>query len=551
MTKKPLRYLTAFFLIAASAIFIFRLISFKNVAEDSAASLYKNLKSAADQLFNFNIDGARQSFQESSAEIRGLQSLADDLGLLNFSQVKEAFSVLIGMTEQASAASTQLGEIKKGAFSWIIGGGGEQLIKKLDDLNSSLNSLANLGEQLSKTSSVSLPDDYFNFNADISNTSAFLGALTDWLRQPREQHLLILFQNPSEIRPAGGFLGSFADLTLKRGNLINIDVQDIYNPDGQLNEKIIPPKPLQNLTIGWGARDANWFFDFPTSARKVIEFLESSKIYQEKSQTFSGAIAINIEVVRDILRITGSIKLADYGLIINPDNFLPELQKEVEAGDDKIAGQPKRILGVLTPILLEKIGLFSESEKQQFARYLKDRVEKKDAQIYFKNLAIETYLQVLGLGGEMTNLPNDFWGSYLAFVNANVGGGKSDAYIFQNIKLTVRLAKDGSTDSSLTVARRHDGYLEKEWWYKKDNKNRFLALLEPAASVLDISGNDHLGIKPLVNYSSYKTDPDLADLERAQKFSEELGVDEGVFNGRKLIGGWWILESGKSEEFYL
>ena len=143
------------------------------------------------------------------------------------------------------------------------------------------------------------------------------------------------FQNPAEIKPAGGFLGSYADLTINSGRLVNIDIRDIYDPDGQLTTKIIPPLPLQAITTSWGARDANWFFDFPLSAKKVTELLESLKIYQEKNIQFSGVIALNIKILESVLELSGPIKLSDYQFEINRNNFLKEIQKEVEAGTDK------------------------------------------------------------------------------------------------------------------------------------------------------------------------------------------------------------------------
>ena len=55
-------------------------------------------------------------------------------------------------------------------------------------------------------------------------------------------------------------------------------VRDIYDPDGQLTLKVQPPLPLQAVTTNWGARDANWFFDFSSSAKDFRASLSDSSL---------------------------------------------------------------------------------------------------------------------------------------------------------------------------------------------------------------------------------------------------------------------------------
>jgi len=82
-----------------------------------------------------------------------------------------------------------------------------------------------------------------------------------------KQYLLI-FQNNSEIRSTGGFIGTYGLLTIDQGAIKSLFVDGIFNVDGQLHEKIIPPRPIQKISTAWSMHDANWFADFPTSAQK-------------------------------------------------------------------------------------------------------------------------------------------------------------------------------------------------------------------------------------------------------------------------------------------
>src|SRR3989344_7519944 len=74
---------------------------------------------------------------------------------------------------------------------------------------------------------------------------------------------LFLFQNNHELRATGGFIGSYALLDINDGVVRRFFVDGIFNPDGQLKEKIVPPKPIQKISASWSLHDSNWFPDFP------------------------------------------------------------------------------------------------------------------------------------------------------------------------------------------------------------------------------------------------------------------------------------------------
>ena len=118
-------------------------------------------------------------------------------------------------------------------------------------------------------------------------------------------------------------------------------------------------------------------FDFPVSAKTIVNFLEMSKMYSEKNVTFDAAIALNIDIIETLLGITGPIKLADYNLTIDKDNLLYEVQRSVEAGADKKAGEPKKILKVLAPILLQKLGELAPEKQKELFDSVKKHADKK------------------------------------------------------------------------------------------------------------------------------------------------------------------------------
>ncbi|HHH12543.1 MAG TPA: DUF4012 domain-containing protein, partial [Candidatus Moranbacteria bacterium] len=129
----------------------------------------------------------------------------------------------------------------------------------------------------------------FNQNTDV---------LADLLGANGPRKYLFLFQNNHEIRATGGFIGSYGRLDISGGRINRFFIDGIFNPSGQMSEKIVPPKPIQKISAAWNLHDSNWFPDFPTSARKAISFYEKTG-----GPTVDGVIAITPEVLRKMLEV--------------------------------------------------------------------------------------------------------------------------------------------------------------------------------------------------------------------------------------------------------
>lgn len=456
-------------------------------------------------------------------------------------------------------------DLKENFFFYFQNDGGT-LLARLKDLRSAAdvirdkteslqNDAANLQKVLPllKNINESVSRQYLAYGPYLNQGEKFLGALLDIFDQPEEIHWLILFQNPAEIRPAGGFIGSYADLTIRGGQLASIDVRDIYDPDGQFEKNIVPPAPLQSIVPFWGIRDANWFFDFPAAAAKTAEFMEISKIYSERNTVFAGVTALNIPTVENILSATGPINLPEYGLAISHENLLVEVQREVESGEDKKAGQPKKILKILAPLLLERLNNLSLSQKEILLEGLIGDFENKNIMIYAKDPALREFFSTLGIDGGIYSLPHNFWGSYLAVANANLGGGKSDAFVKQNIELEISLDTDGSALNHLSLVRRHDGNQRPELWWRKTNHNFVQIFANPGVSLVLAKGFSSPPAVRQIDYEAegFSVDPEAAAWERGRVYSQEFKTWINEAFGKTIFGLWFDVPAGQTKTLEL
>jgi hypothetical protein len=133
--------------------------------------------------------------------------------------------------------------------------------------------------------------------------------------------ILVMFENNNELRATGGFMGSFGELQVKNGKIQKFKISSIYELDGQLREKILPPFPILNMTDKWSLRDSNWFVDFPETARKLTSFYE-----KEGGETPDLVVVATPDLVKDLLKLTDPIPMPDYGTTIDGENFVELVQ---------------------------------------------------------------------------------------------------------------------------------------------------------------------------------------------------------------------------------
>ena len=341
------------------------------------------------------------------------------------------------------------------------------------------------------------------FRRIVSDAVEYTSFLENLLGSNGTKKYLILFQNNSELRPTGGFPGTYAVVTFKDGRLAGFLVDDVYNLDGQLKENIIPPKPLQHITPNWGMRDANWFIDFSVSAQKTMEFFN-----KEAGYDIDGVITMSPRMISDILKVVGPIEMPEYGFSINDENFLSTIQAEVEYGDNR--EQPKKVVLDMAPKLLERINSSDPGKWLDIFSVFISGLDKKDVLMYFKDLNLEQFVADKGFGGLIKNTDED----YLMITFTNVKGSKTDIVTDNSIKVSVRF-EEGRMVHKIELTRQHNGGSTRYGFYNKQNPAYVRVLVPEGSELVSISGNSDPGYKPLINYSGsdFKQDGDLLKLE--------------------------------------
>ncbi|OGN32078.1 MAG: hypothetical protein A3I92_00095 [Candidatus Yanofskybacteria bacterium RIFCSPLOWO2_02_FULL_43_10b] len=389
---------------------------------------------------------------------------------------------------------------------------------------------------------------FVNFKDNLPLFTEFLSGALDYsdfllelIGQSGPKKYLVLFQNNAELRPTGGFIGSYALVDFNRGFLRNLEVKNVYETDGQAQKNIVPPKELQHITPTWGMRDANWFINFPDSAKKVMQMYSEN----DGQPAVDGVITLTPTIISKILAITGPVELPEYGIALGSDNFVAEIQEEVEYGENR--EEPKQILIDFVPKFLEELGGLDKEKWAEIFEILSEGVEQKHVLAYFKDQKMEKTALAGGFGGEIKKAAQD----YLSVVHTNVKGSKGDA-VTENSYILKSDWKDEQMEHSLSIIRKHRGGKSDLGFYNRTNYDYVRVLVPAGSKLLEINGHSSVKFSPLVEYNNgdFVTDPDLAEYEK-KAVSVKSGVKQWEEGGKTVFGFWLKVEPGKTEKVVL
>jgi len=362
----------------------------------------------------------------------------------------------------------------------------------------------------------------------LSNSHIFADILGG--NGPRK--FLFLFQNNHEMRATGGFIGSYGLLDIYKGKIRNFFIEGIFNPDGQLVEKIVPPKPIQKISAAWSLHDSNWFPDFPTSAKKAILFYEKTG-----GSTVDGVITFTPEVMKKLLEVTGSVEMRDYGVTLTSDNFMETTQYEVEEDYDKRENNPKKILADLASVLLDK--LFNSKDVDVILKSIKvfsEGLSQKHILFYSNNDELQKIISEQGWSGEIIETSKD----YLNVINTNINGFKTDGVVEEKIEHQAEIQEDGSIIDTLTITRHHNGGNTPYAWWNKVNADYMRVYVPLGSKLLEAEGQTREINSPPLDYEAlkFRHDPDVEKEERNMIVDENSGTRIYEQNEKTVFANW-------------
>lgn len=348
---------------------------------------------------------------------------------------------------------------------------------------------------------------------------------------------LVLFQNNMELRPGGGFIGSYGILPIENGQMEKIQINDVYDADGQLKQKIDPPYGLKRYlgASNWFLRDSNYELDNSRNAVQAAQFLK-----METGQSVDGVIAIDTTFLRGLISVLGEVKVQDYDERVNADNFYLLTQTHAEKDFFPGSTQKKDFLRSLSNALM--VELFEEKNfsYEKLLLQLEQSIRQKHLMVAFADEGLQNVFAVNELSSSMKDGRAKDKNTFLDFFSvfdANVGTNKANYYVKRS--MIQQIAFDGSGGLQSTAEVSYVNSSAKDSPFGGDYKN-YVRFVLPEGAVLQSLAFDNTQqsvVPAVVN----------ADLYRDPSFIPPTGleVEQTEVLGKKVYGFFFIVPAGQ------
>jgi hypothetical protein len=245
--------------------------------------------------------------------------------------------------------------------------------------------------------------------------------------------------NPSELRPGGGFIGTYSVLRADQGKIQLVQSGDSYNIAQLRSEGTAPagtPPPPTPLAKGlslhaWNFYDSNFSPDFPTNAKQAEQMLQG-----QVPGGIDGVIALDYHAVAAMLGATGPMQVPGSGLTVSQSDFVQQIN-QLDLVQDPTH---KAVLSALAGPLLERLVSLPAAPLLEFGGQLNQLATQRHLQVYFNDQKEQAEVTQLGQSGTLN--PTGA-GDFMSEIEANVGASKANYFLSRSFTLT--LSRSGGT----------------------------------------------------------------------------------------------------------
>ena len=279
---------------------------------------------------------------------------------------------------------------------------------------------------------------------------------------------LVLLLNNAELRPGGGFIGNFGLISFENGKLKDIEIQDIYEIDGQLKEQIEAPVQLvQYLGVdNFYLRDSNWSPDFVLNSATARDFFK-----KETGKDVDGVISVDLSFIQNLLGVLGPLSLQDYEEEITADNLFERGIYHSEIGFFPGSKQKKDFFTTLSRQLITDFitSLSPQSPKASIVSLIEitlEALEQKHIMISVDSPQVASFIKTKSWDRP---LPPSFYNpaddsietrDFLSISEANISANKVNRFIERKIDYEVTVGRDADLIANLTITYTNDSQAE-------------------------------------------------------------------------------------------
>ncbi|MBP9719127.1 MAG: DUF4012 domain-containing protein [Candidatus Levybacteria bacterium] len=366
--------------------------------------------------------------------------------------------------------------------------------------------------------------EFSNIDTVVSLVGATIDSYPTLLGMDGKKTYLLLFHNNAELRPAGGFIGSYGLLTLDKGSISDFQIHDVYDADGQLKGHVEPAYPFRRYMgiVHQYMRDSNYAPDFPTAAST-----SANMFAMETNQSVSGVIGIDTSFVKSLVEALQPIYVPDYKETVTAENFYMVTQSHAEKDFFPGSTQKKDFLRSLFAALQLKLADQKQLPYLSLANVVTKSILEKHIVFAFPDVGLQQLFSANNLSSSLTDSRekkehqyNDFFG----ISETNIGANKANAFVYRKVEQRVALDDVGSIKNTVTIRYKNDS----KDWPGGDYKNyvRIITPKDTQLSEIIVDGQKQLVTPAITDYLLYErpdfTPPPGLEVETAEEHEKTL-----------------------------
>jgi hypothetical protein len=531
-----------------------------------------DLQSAAASVSDFNLQqasqnfgAAKESFKEANDKLSQISDALFELGkIIPNDKIKLAAQSkeILAAGEDASS----LGNNLTLAVNCFFTKNGETLSQMIDNfVNYEILAIADakkLNQDVTGINPEAIPENYreqfislkqkgTDLEELLTKNVDFVKKINLFLGRDSDKRYLLVFENNSEMRASGGFIGSYALADFSRGKITNIEAPGggSYVTEGGLKINVAAPEPMYLVNPLWHFWDANWWPDWQKSAKKLTWFYEKSG-----GPTTDGVIAFTPTVLERILQTIGPIDMTDtQGVVMTSDNLWDNLRLIIEkekVSDSQLPytlqeNKPKKVIGqLMQKIMAELPGRMDRQKFTELLSGLETDLSEKQILFYFKDAEMQAEAESRNWAGRLKETNKD----YLMVVNTNIAGGKSDRKMEETINHQAAVQEDGSIIDTVTITRTHTGTVDDQFSGMRNVD--WMRIYVPQGSEL-LGADGFRGPNPI--YFSFpedgwQTDSDVAAEEGNNAIIDQEHLNTKIYTeeGKTVFANWSMVDPGNT-----
>ncbi|PKO15150.1 MAG: hypothetical protein CVU39_12380 [Chloroflexi bacterium HGW-Chloroflexi-10] len=284
----------------------------------------------------------------------------------------------------------------------------------------------------------------------LLEAAAYVKLLPALAGMEETQTYLILAQNNDELRATGGFISGIGTVEVSQGDIVGFTMDDSYAVDDFSKGYPTPPEPLLHYMLSgyWVPRDANWYPDFPTSAKITADLYSLSTGVET-----DGVIAFDQTAVIEIMSLVGSLLVEGVDEPVTSENIEAYMWQarapDAESGlTQEWWEHRKDFMGDLGGRIVAEIKKKNSAEEMiALAQKMEELLRRGHLSIYLDNSSGEELLKKSGWDGGLT----ETWQDYVGVVDSNIGFNKMDGVLQRKINYKVDLRVLSSPKARVTL----------------------------------------------------------------------------------------------------